>query len=443
MKRFKTRYALQTIIFASAFLFSQSCTMDDQVLETLSSNASSDLVSLKTTTAPTIDGTVDAVWENATKLNITSVVPDPGNNMFSGYIGDSYNITMRSMYDDQYVYFLVEYPDNTKSVMSAPWYFDTKSMLWKQEPTANTYDASGVLTRQGFGEDKIAMLWNIDNSTAKFNTQSCYASCHIFSPYLDYAQTPPAMKSNASSGNHYTNGMNEKIDMWWGHQNRGLAYNFMDDNYQDWAGGPAVTSLVGGSGNGRHFDDLVVSGASATWPFAPTYTSDASQGSISNRQTLKLDGTGASVTVPLWVIPNGTNVLTYLASDIAASGKARKVTAVSSTGVLTYDGGTIDPAADKEYQRTGDPVTGGVGTKCMPGNILLPVLKGRADIPCTAVYTGKGWVWEYKRLLKTADVLKQDVNFSSLGDFPFGIAIWDKSNYQHAIKPGLALKFKK
>ena len=34
----------------------------------------------------------------------------------------------------------------------------------------------------------------------------------------------------------------------------------MTDNYQDWAGGPAISNLVGGNSNGRHFDDLIPNG---------------------------------------------------------------------------------------------------------------------------------------------------------------------------------------
>lgn len=418
------------------------CTKTDQVVSAPTTTNTTDLLSLKTGTAPTIDGTIDAMWENAAKLKVVPTPPDPGNNLFTGYIGDKYPVTLRSMYDDQYVYFLMEVTDKDKSVKSAPWYFNPTTQRWAQEPTARTYDANGKMTRNGFGEDKIAMLWNIDNSTPKFNSQTCYASCHVFGPYLDYSVTPAVMKSNVSSGNHYTNGASEKIDMWWGHPNRGFAYGIMDDNYQDWAGGPGVTSLVGGSGNGRHFDDLVVSGASATWPFAPTYTADATQGSINNRQSLKLDGTGATVTVPLWAtISNNVDFLKI--SDTASGGTAVKITGVSSTGVLSYAGGTIDPNTGTDYQRIGDPVTGDIGSKCIPGVIISPVKNGRADITMSAVYTGTGWIYEYKRLLKTGDVLKQDVDFSSLADQPFGIAVWDRSNYQHGIQPNLLLKFKK
>ncbi len=438
----KMFWVTATIVLTLGYLV--SCTKNNQVLNTAGSVTvnGSELLSYKTATAPTIDGTIDGIWDNAAKLSVTATVPDPGNNLFTGYIGETYPVTLRSMYDDKYIYFLAEVVDKNKDVKSAPWYFNPTTQLWAQESTARTYDASGVLIREGFGEDKIAMLWNVDNSTAKFATQTCYASCHIFTPYLNYAVTPPAMKSNASSGNHYTNGMNEKIDMWWAHPNRGLQYGIMDDNYQDWAGGPNITSLVGGSGNGRHFDDLVVNGTSSTWPNGPTYSADATQGSFTNRQSLKLDGTGASVNVPMYVIPNGTGDFIFIA-DTTANGTAKKITGVSSTGVLTYSGGSIDPNVGTDYQRIGNPVTGGIGAKCIPSAILSPVINGRADIQMKAVYTGAGWIYEYKRLLKTADVLKQDIDFTSLDDQPFGVAIWNKSNYQHGIKPNLLLKFQK
>jgi Ethylbenzene dehydrogenase/Carbohydrate family 9 binding domain-like len=419
-----------------------SCTKKDQVLgATTTTNNVTTLTSKKVTTGPTIDGTIDAMWDNAAKLNFTPVVPDPGNGLFTGYSGQSYSVTLRSMYDNQYIYFLAEVLDNAKNVKGAPWYFDPGTSRWLKESNAKTFNASGALIREGFGVDQLAMLWNIDNSTPKFITQTCYASCHLFTPYLDYSVTPAVMKANAS-GNHYTNGASEKIDMWWAHPAKGLSFGKMDDNYQDWAGGPGVTNLVGGSGNGRHADDLVVSGASATWPYAPTYTADATQGSANNTQNLKLDGTGATVAVPLWIIPNSNSDYIKIA-DTLAGGTAVKITAVSSTGVLTYATGTIDPNVGTDYQRTGNAVTGPTAAKAIPSVIISPLLRGRADIDISAVYSGTGWVYEYKRLLKTDDVLKQDIDFTSLQDQPFGVAYFNNANYQHGIKPNLLLKFEK
>jgi hypothetical protein len=430
------------MLFSFIVLFFIYCTKTDQVVVSNATKNTSELISLKTTTPPAIDGTIDAIWAAAEAIEFTTGVPDAGNGLFVGYIGDKYTVKLKSIYDASYVYFLAEYPDKDKSLKSAPWYFNPTTQLWAKEPTSKTYDANGVLLREGFGEDKIAMLWNIDNSTPKFTTQTCYASCHVFAPYMDYSVTPSVYKSNAASGNHYTNGANEKIDMWWLHPNRGFAYGKMDDNYQDYAGGQAVTNLTGGNANGRHYDDLVVASTSTTWPVGkPTYSADATQGSIGNTQNLKLDGTGTLVAVPRWVIPGST--ADFITAEDTLSGSAKLITAVSSTGILSYSGGTIDPTVGTDYQRLGTSATSGIGTKCFPSNIISNIKNGRADIDAKAVYTGTGWVVEYKRKLKTNDVLKQDIDFSSLQDQPFGFAVWDKSNYQHSIQPNLMLKFQK
>jgi hypothetical protein len=259
---------------------------------------------------------------------------------------------------------------------------------------------------------------------------------------MDYAVTPSVYKSNSNSGNHYTNGSTEKIDMWWGHLSKDLVFNQMDDNYQDWAGGPGITNLTGGNANGRHVDDIAVSSYSTTWPYRPNYSAVATQGSSNNKQSLKLDGTGATVSVPIWIKPNTSNYYFILASD-TLSGTAVKITGVSSTGMLRFgNNDSINPNAGIDYQRTGNAITGSIGSKCFPSYIASPLINGRADISCAAVHTGTGWIVEYKRLLKTSDVLKQDVDFSSKEDFPFGFAIWDGSNNQHAIQPNLVLKFK-
>lgn len=429
-----------------------SCTKHDQILSV--DNAANNLTvlqSIKTTTPPIIDGTIDASWNSAIKLAILPTVPDPGNGLFAGYSGQQYPATIRSMYDDQNIYFLVEIQDATPSVNVAPWYFNATANVtgktgWFKEPNNNSYDVNGVLTRAGMGEDRLAMLWNIDNSTPKFISQTCYASCHIFTPYTDYSKDPAVYSANAS-GNHYTNGVAEKIDMWWGrlgYMSKDASLHFMDDNYQDWAGGPTYTNVTGGNGNGRHVDGIVPNGTfSSTWPYRPNYTSSPAQGEVNNSQNLKLDGTGASVAVPIWVIPGAKNVGYILVAD-TAKGVAKKVSGISTSGVLTLsDGSTIDPNVGTDYQRTGDLVTGPTAAISIPSYIGIPLIGERADITATAVYKGSAWIVEYKRALKTNDNLKQDVDFSSLQDQVFGIAIWNNSNYQHGIQPNLTLTFKK
>lgn len=439
--RRKYIWVVTTIVLAIGYV--ASCTKDNQVLDVPTTNSSTDLISVKVATPPTIDGTIDASWDNATKLNVTPTVPDPGNGLFTGYIGEKYPATIRSMYDGDNIYFLIEWSESKKNSVVTPWYFNPATARWAQEGSSRTFDANGNLIREGWGEDKLAMLWNIDFSTPKFLTQTCYASCHVFAPYMDYSKNPAVYTSNAGQGNHYTNGGNEKIDMWWGrlgYISKEASLHFMDDNYQDWAGGPAVTNLSGGNANGRHVDGIYQTRLDTIWPFRPVYSVSPSQGEITNRISLK-DEKGASVNVPLYVAKNGGSSDFIMATDTAA---ANRVVKVSSAGVLTFaDGSTLDPTTTTDYNRTGDPVYGGVGPKAIPGFIAAPLLNGRADITSAAVYTGSGWVVEIKRKLKTEDALKQDIDFSGLQDQQFGMAIWNGSNNQHGIQPNLLLKFKK
>jgi len=453
MKLFKRKYfwVLTTLVLAVGYVV--SCTKDDQVLDVPVATNGTELFSQITTTAPAIDGTVDPAWDNAAKLSVVTQVPDAGNGLFVGFIGEQYPVTLRSMYDAQNIYFLAEYADVTKSTNVSPWYFNPSLNVagktgWQKEPSNKSFDNNGALVRDCYGEDKFAMLWNIDNSTPKFTSQTCYSSCHVFTPYMDYSKNPAVYTSNAQSGNHYTNGADEKIDMWWGRLgfiSKDASTHQMDDNYQDWAGGQAVTNLTGGNANGRHVDGIIVDSAkSLLWPYRPTYTVSPTQGEVNNSQNLKLDGTGASVAVPIWVIPGTASAGFILIADTLSGGKAKKVTAVSSAGVLTFsDNSTLDPNSGTDYQRTGDAVYGPTAKNSIPAFIAVPLVGGRADITCAAVYTGSGWVVEIKRALKTEDVYKQDIDFSSLQDQVFGVGIFNKSNYQHGIKPNLVLKFKK
>jgi len=434
MKIIKTKYFWVFTAFLTFVIYFVSCTHDDQVLDTATATGS-ELFSKFTTTAPTIDGTIDDAWSGVQKLTGETEVPNPGNGMFAGYVGDKYKYTIRSMYDNENVYFLAEWNDPSKGTTVQPWYFNPTTKLWAQEPNARQFDANGVQTREGIGQDQLAFLWNIDFSTPKFASQTCYASCHLFNSYRNYA----GMMVPNKSGNHYTNGANEKIDMWWLHLNKDLPYGQMDDQYQDWAGGPAVTDTVGGAGNGRHADDLTPPS-----PFTTSYknnNTNTSNGPINNRVSLKLDGTGSNVNVPAWIIPDGTDVAYIDVKDTLPGGIAKKVTAVSSTGVLTYDGGTLDPTGKTEYQQVAGLV--GVGSKCFPSFLTAPYTLGRADFTAKGVHTGSGWVVEFKRKLNTNSTWKQDVNFASLLDQPFGLAIFNNCNYQHSIKPNLVLKFVK
>jgi len=405
MKLFKSLnfWVVSTILLLIGYAI--SCTKTDQVLDTgVKPKNSSELLSIKVASPPTIDGAIDAQWENSPKLEFSTAVPEVTGDVFRGYTGNIIpSVTLRSAYDTGNVYMLVEWADPTQSLKRGPWYFDPTTRKWAQE--SGTFGFTSTPYRAPFYEDKIAFLWNINNSVSGWNSATCYKSCHTGLPAAD------------GSSRHFTNYPTERIDMWHWKSVRGGANagHQVHDQYQD-----------NTYPNGRKSDAGV----------------DVYQ---NNTQNLPVTGSSPVVTVavPKYVIPGKTDY-NWIYNEEFTSGVAKQVVAVDTIGVLTLNDGTkIDPNGDTGYQRIGTFGSGGLGTKAIPGVTLNSAYTGSAgDISCKATYTGKGWVLEIKRALKTADALN-DVDFTSLDEQFFGFAIFENAQIAHSIKPNLVLRFQK
>ena len=378
------------------------CKLDDQVLGgEVTTISPTTLLAQKVANAPALDGVVDPMWDNVPKLVFETAVPDPGGDLFRGYVGFLIpTVTMRSVYDAENIYFLAEWPDPTESLIREPWYFDPATKSWNEESGNPTFSASGAITRQAFYEDKAAMLWNIEKSVSGWDNGTCYKSCHT------------GMSQADGFARHRTNNANERIDMWhWKSVRGGQNFGQFDDQYQD-----------NTYPNGRKNDA-------------------GTGGPTNNTQSLAITGSGSAtkVAVPKYVIPNRVNYNWILGTEIS-DGTAKLITAVDTAGVLTLsDGTTIDPNTDTEFQRKG----AGVGSKVIPYIYISPFVGSRGDVTCKATHTGTGWVLEYKRALKTADAERKDIDFSSLEDQSFGFAIFENAQIAHSIKPNLVLKFQK
>ena len=375
------------------------CRQDDQILglddQPIGANV---LLAQKVTAAPTIDGTVDAIWEGSTKLNVETVVPDASpSDEWRSLTGKYYSVTLRSAYDAENIYFLAEWDDPTHSIARQPWYFDPVAKKWAQESGARVFNANGTIAREAFGEDKLGMLWNVNKSVSGWDNATCFKSCHTNLSQAD------------GFARHYTNAPSERVDMWHWKATRMNVNNMFDDQYQDDA-----------YPNGRKSDDKT------------------GGGDVNNTQSLVITGTTTSVNVPKYFIPNRTGYYWILQSEVE-NGTAKLITAVDADGVLAYEGGVIDPNTDTEYQRKG----AGVGSKVIPGITTSPFVGSRGDITCVGIHTGTGWVLEYKRALKTGDTKNQDIDFSSLEDHSFGVATFNNTGPAHAIKANLLLKFDK
>ncbi len=220
---------------------------------------------------------------------------------------------------------MVEWEDPTKSVIDRPWYFNPTTKAWAREDNKPVFNTNGVKTRDAFNEDKFAFLWNI--STYDFDAKTCYSSCHLNVPSIDPAtgKTIPA-----SGGNHWTNNINERIDMWHYHLMKDQPYDQLSDEYQDW-------NLGAINGNGRKRDTQL----------------KTTDGVVTNTQTLTITGKTTTMAVPKWICSRCYQSRFYSGKRNWKTGSAKLVTAVDSNGVLTYDGGIIDPNVGTDYQQVG------------------------------------------------------------------------------------------
>ncbi len=380
----------------AAMLFTSSCKKDEPKDP---GTSTSELLAKKVTTAPTIDGTVDASWADCQTLTGTATVPNLAND-FKWFVGEAYSFKMRSMYDATNIYFLIEYADPTKSVDRQSWYFDTATKLWKQhnkKPTTAT---------DKYYEDKFAFLWPTASTPASWQNTTCYNTCHAV----------PAGKGFDTENKHFTNSASEVVDQWHYKLVRTGPGNQLDDQMQIYidpnnplAAGPNGDQMKEG---GRSSDPKTAGGVA------------------DNKQTLN-NGI-ADVSVPKYVIPGKTGYSVITKAEIDG-GTAKLITAVNANGVLTYAGGTIDPT-DAGYV----PAT---GAKRFPSIIFNGALEGsRGDVMTFANHIGSGWVIELKRALKTTDLVN-DIQYDITKEYMFGFAIFENAAVAHGITPGLKLKF--
>src|SRR5262249_42859784 len=115
------------------------------------------LVSRKVATPPPMEPEVGEAWKPARPLVVKAI---GGWN----FAGGSTEVTLRSMYSGDSVYFLVQYKDPTQSFQRSPWVKQADGS-WKQLKDPD--DKGGDNNK--YYEDKLAMIWNI--SSPAFETR--------------------------------------------------------------------------------------------------------------------------------------------------------------------------------------------------------------------------------------------------------------------------------
>jgi len=398
---------LTSILFFGVLLSLNSC-QDDEIDTPVDPGTSTTDLLVKTfDVAPSLDGTIDDMWNTAQTLVGTAIVPDAGsragadfNNdgsagpvgVFDPYTNESNEFKLRAGVKGDMIYFLLEWDDAEDSKDRQSWYFDANAGLWKGEHKYANDD------NDKFYEDKFAFLWAATDVQG-FEASTCYATCHTGLSLVN---------TTDKTARHYLNNAGEVVDMWhWKRVRCAVEPTVLDDQqmiYKDATGNSDV--------NGRTGDEGVA-------------------GYHGNSQTLQLDGTGTAVSVPLYVIPGETNYA-YITKDQIDAGTAKMIVAVASDGTLTdEDGGLID-ASDAAYAQ-------GSGNKRIPSVWIENFTGSKADISTVAVHTGTGWIAEFSRELDTGNT--DDVKFDITKDFPFGLALFNNAAIAHEIKTNLIMKF--
>lgn len=167
---------------------------------------------VKAATAPKLDGLADdAAWKNAPALEFKAV---KGKNFKDGK-GETSG-TLKVVYTSDMLYMLVQYDDPTYSIRRSP-YQKQADGSWKK--LTDPEDKGG--DNNVYYEDKIGVIWNINDSIFGFNERfSCQAACHSGEPGKPY-------------GNKYTGDDGEIGDIWHLKYVRTAVLGQIDDGFLD------------------------------------------------------------------------------------------------------------------------------------------------------------------------------------------------------------------
>ena len=181
------------------------------------------LVSYPADAAPALDGVADdAAWADATEITV---------GVAGGSNSGAADVTLKSVHSGDMVYFLVSWDDPTESYLRSPWEKQADG-TWAQKKDPD--DKGG--DNNVWYEDKMSMIWNIDNSIPDFEAVGCFSACHA------------GEDSDAKPyGNKYTAEEGQVGDIWHWKSVRNL--NQVDDQYLDFTRYSTDTP-----GAGRHGD---------------------------------------------------------------------------------------------------------------------------------------------------------------------------------------------
>ena len=164
-----------------------------------------------------IDGKFDDAWQASSIVTVKlDELPYEPNNGYDGL--KRTNMEVRSLYDEEYVYFMFSWEDDDKDHQRFPWQ-KQKDGSWKQLKNLDSTKHANT-----WYEDKMAVFWNINEKG--FQKKGCDKSCHMVEEGL--IDGIP----DDSSGRHYTKN-DYLIDEWQWKGTRTNVNRQVDDGFVD------------------------------------------------------------------------------------------------------------------------------------------------------------------------------------------------------------------
>ncbi|MEP7381231.1 MAG: ethylbenzene dehydrogenase-related protein [Gemmatimonadota bacterium] len=300
---------------------------------------------------------------------------------------DATQVYLKALYDDQYIYLFLKWPDDVASYKRQP-FMKQDDGTWRKMPAKplpvdgsdwDTYmgKAFNEEARGLYYEDKLAIAWNTYGATTSpaFEQSGCAGLCHDpsknGSPGTTYYYS-----DQKRAAKKYTNAPTEIVDLWHWKLVRQNEYGKMDDQFvRNWTVGDA------GAADGGRASDVGTGGYS--------------------------DALAAADGSPV-----------YRGKSIAP-------------GLFAY------PKADTVRLTTAERDALPIGA--MIASMWTAPLSGtRADIDGRGYYspTLKMWNYEIKRKRVTGDA--NDVQFDDLARaYKFGIAVFDNAQIEHSWSPNV------
>ena len=204
---------------------------------TVAASAVETLTSYKTTSTITLDSQAEDAWNQANTMAIKlDKLPYKPNN-YEGM--RETNMTIKSLYDENFVYFMFEYDDPTLSLVRQPWEKQADGS-WKQLKGKDETGHDNV-----YYEDKIGVFWEI-GKVRGFEKQGCGAACHMQD---DSGKVAGIDQVGIAPGRKFTRKAGETIDMWHWKSVRMNPLGQFDDQFVDHVNDPEKNNNWGRHGD--------------------------------------------------------------------------------------------------------------------------------------------------------------------------------------------------